>query len=151
MHRIIQNAYSGIGRGLILLARPIMPLMDISSIPLPRWLITILLLIGSNLFMTYAWYGHLKKTGWTIWLAIAASWLIALPEYILQVPANRIGHVSNGGPFTAAQLKIIQEAITIAVFTGFSLVVLKEKLRWNDIAAFGLIFAAVIVSQLGRK
>ncbi len=113
-------------------------------------LITILLLIGSNCFMTWAWYGHLKKSGWTILAAIGISWLIALPEYILQVPANRIGHISQGGPFTAAQLKILQEAITMVVFIVFSLLILKEKPRWNEGLAMVLIFAGVMVAMLGR-
>lgn len=115
-----------------------------------RVLLTIGLLIGSNIFMTWAWYGHLKKDGWTIPLAIAISWMIALPEYILHVPANRIGHQAFGGPFTAPQLKIIQEAITLLVFTVFAIVVLKEKIRINDAIAMGLVMAAVCVSMLGR-
>jgi uncharacterized protein (DUF486 family) len=113
-------------------------------------LITVLLLIGSNCFMTWAWYGHLKKTGWTIPVAIGISWLIAFPEYLLQVPANRIGHISQGGPFTAAQLKILQEAITMTVFIVFAIVVLKEKPRWNEGVAFVLIFAGVVVAMMGR-
>lgn len=117
---------------------------------LPPWLFTVLLLIGSNVFMTTAWYYHLKKQAWTLWAAIVISWLIALPEYCLQVPANRAGHVAHGGPFTAPQLKIIQEAITLAVFTIFSIMVLKEKIRWNDGVAMLLVFAAVAVSLLGR-
>jgi len=110
----------------------------------------VLLLIGSNCFMTWAWYGHLKKAGWALPLAIGLSWLIALPEYVLQVPANRLGHFAYGGPFTAAQLKIIQEAITLVVFLGFAVLVLKEKPRWNEAVAMGLIFVAVIVAMLGR-
>lgn len=115
-----------------------------------RALLTVLLLIGSNIFMTWAWYGHLKKAGWTIPVAIAISWLIAFPEYLLQVPANRLGHFSQGGPFTAPQLKIIQESITLIVFMVFTMIILKEKLRPNDLIAFGLIMAAVIVSMWGR-
>jgi uncharacterized protein (DUF486 family) len=118
--------------------------------PVQRVLATVLLLVGSNTFMTWAWYGHLKQK-WPLLLAIGLSWLIALPEYCLQVPANRIGHVDHGGPFTAPQLKIIQEAITLAVFTAFSIVVLKEKPRTTDYVAFGLIFAAVAVGVLGRR
>lgn len=118
---------------------------------LPRWLFTVLLLIGSNAFMTTAWYYHLKKQSWTLWVAILISWLIALPEYCLQVPANRMGHVTHGGPFTAPQLKIVQEAITLAVFTIFSILILKEKIRWNDGVAMLLVFAAVAVSLLGRN
>ena len=113
-------------------------------------LITVLLLVGSNCFMTWAWYGHLKKTGWTIPVAIGISWLIAFPEYLLQVPANRIGHISQGGPFTAAQLKILQQAITMTVFIVFAVLVLKEKPRWNEGVAFVLIFAGVVVAMMGR-
>jgi len=115
-----------------------------------RILLTTLLLIGSNIFMTWAWYGHLKKVGWTIPVAILISWMIALPEYILQVPANRLGHVSQGGPFTAPQLKILQEAITLTVFLGFTFIVLKERPRVNEYIAIGLIFTGVAVAMLGR-
>ncbi len=118
---------------------------------LPRWLLAVLLLIGSNAFMTTAWYYHLKKQNWTIGVAIAISWLIALPEYCLQVPANRLGHIQHGGPFTAPQLKIVQEAITLLIFTIFSIWILKEKIRWNDAVAMLLVFAAVAVSLLGRS
>jgi len=115
-----------------------------------RILMTVVLLIGSNCFMTLAWYGHLKKAAWTIPMAILVSWLIALPEYVLQVPANRIGHFSHGGPLTAPQLKVLQEAITLVVFLGFTLLVLKEKPRVNEMVAMGLIFVAVIVAMWGR-
>lgn len=111
----------------------------------------VVLLILSNTFMTFAWYYHTQKQGWTMFTAIAVSWLIALPEYILQVPANRLGHVNFEGPFTLPQLKIIQEAITLAVFTGFTILVAREKLRTTDMIAFALIFAAVAVSVLGRQ
>lgn len=117
---------------------------------MPRWVITVLLLTASNAFMTWAWYGHLRKSHWPLLVAIGISWLIALPEYILQVPANRIGHVSQGGPFTAPQLKIIQEAITLVVFTVFAVLVLKEKPRINDGIAMGLVMLAVVVSMWGR-
>ncbi len=103
---------------------------------------TVLLLIISNIFMTIAWYGHLKHKSTPLAIAILVSWLIAFVEYCFQVPANRIGH--NEG-FSAAQLKIIQEAITIVVFCIFSVVYLKEGIRWNYIVAFLLVFAAVIV------
>lgn len=112
--------------------------------------ITVLLLLASNTFMTFAWYYHVQKKGWTLAMAIGISWLIALPEYILQVPANRYGHVSNGGAFTLPQLKIIQEAITLAVFTVFAIAVAREKLRVNDVVAMVLIFLAVAVSMMGR-
>ncbi|MBL9030831.1 MAG: DMT family protein [Phycisphaerae bacterium] len=117
---------------------------------MPIWLRTVLLLVGSNIFMTTAWYYHLKqRQAWPLLVAIGVSWLIALPEYCLQVPANRIGHVGGGGPFTAPQLKIIQEAITLTVFAVFSIVVLREKPRPQDYAAFGLILAAVVVASTG--
>jgi uncharacterized protein (DUF486 family) len=116
-----------------------------------RAILTVVLLICSNVFMTWAWYGHLKQKGWSLVVAILVSWLIALPEYVLQVPANRFGHTSHGGPFSAAQLKVLQEAITLAVFSAFAILVLKERLRTNDMVAFGLIFLAVIVSMMGRS
>lgn len=116
-----------------------------------RALTAIALLVLSNIFMTVAWYGHLKFKAWPLALAIGVSWLIALPEYCLQVPANRTGHVAFGGPFTAPQLKVIQEAITLVVFTVFTLVVLKEKPRLSDVIAFGLVFAGVAVSVLGGR
>jgi len=115
-----------------------------------RVLATVLLLCCSNIFMTWAWYGHLKKVGWTIPVAILVSWLIALPEYMLQVPANRVGHTTFGGPFSAAQLKVLQEAITLTVFIVFAMLVLKEKPRVNEMIAFVLIFAGVAVAMLGR-
>ena len=103
---------------------------------------TVILLLISNIFMTYAWYGHLKYKSSSIIYAILISWGIAFFEYCFQVPANRIGH--NQG-FSGAQLKIIQEAITIVVFCIFSIFYLKEDLRWNYIAAFVLIFLAVFI------
>lgn len=112
-----------------------------------RTLWAVLLLVGSNVFMTTAWYYHLKKA-WSIPVAIALSWLIALPEYCLQVPANRLGHVDHGGTLSTPQLKIIQEAITLVVFAVFSTFVLHEKLRWNDWAGFGLVFAGVVVARM---
>lgn len=116
-----------------------------------RAILTVALLVASNAFMTFAWYYHVKKPGWTLLVAIAVSWLIALPEYLLQVPANRYGHVDHGGPFTLPQLKVIQEAITLAVFTVFTIVVARERPRVTDVIAFCLIFAAVAVSMLGRR
>lgn len=117
---------------------------------LPRWLLTVVLLVGSNTFMTYAWYYHVKQKSWPLVVAIGISWLIALPEYVLQVPANRWGHVDHGGSFTLPQLKIIQEAITLVVFTFFAIFVAHEKPRPTDFVAFALVFAAVAVSMLGR-
>jgi hypothetical protein len=100
---------------------------------------TILLLIASNIFMTFAWYGHLKFKEADLWKVILVSWGIAFFEYCLQVPANRWGH----GQFSAAQLKIIQEAITLMVFVFFSIWFLKEDFKWNHAVSFGFIFLAV--------
>lgn len=105
---------------------------------------TILLLIGSNVFMTMAWYGHLHYKSKALWLVILVSWLIALPEYMLQVPANRFGH----GYFTAPQLKIIQEVISISVFILFCIFYLKEPIRWNYAVSFLLIAGAVFFAML---
>lgn len=105
---------------------------------------TVILLILSNLFMTVAWYGHLKFKDSPIWIVIFASWGIAFFEYCLQVPANRWGH----GHFTAPQLKIMQEAITFAVFGLFTVFYLKEKPTFYDMGAFALIFLGVAVSVL---
>ena len=102
---------------------------------------TIILLSVSNIFMTIAWYGHLKYKESPLWKAIAVSWLIASVEYCFQVPANRIGHYQ----FSAAQLKTIQEVITLIVFSIFSVVYLKESLKWNYIVAFVMIIGAVLI------
>jgi uncharacterized protein (DUF486 family) len=111
---------------------------------------TILLLVVSNIFMTFAWYGHLKlsdmkiSTNWPLYVIILFSWSIALFEYACQVPANRIGFTGNGGPFTLMQLKVIQEVITLVVFTVFTTVLFKgESLHWNHFAAFGCLILAV--------
>ncbi|MEW5827234.1 MAG: DMT family protein [Candidatus Bipolaricaulota bacterium] len=106
---------------------------------------TVALLVASNVFMTLAWYGHLKFKNSPLWAAILASWGIALLEYCLQVPANRMGH----GQFTAAQLKTIQEVITLVVFAAFSVVYLKEPLRWNHFVGFLLLVLAAFF--LARK
>ncbi|HEX2965211.1 MAG TPA: DMT family protein [Syntrophorhabdaceae bacterium] len=100
---------------------------------------TVALLTVSNLFMTIAWYGHLKYKSSALWKVILISWLIAFVEYCFQVPANRIGHYQ----FSAAQLKIIQEVITLVVFAVFSVIYLKKGLKWNYMVSFGLIAAAV--------
>lgn len=104
-----------------------------------RQLFPVLLLLISNIFMTFAWYGHLKYKGHAIWLIILVSWGIAFFEYCFQVPANRIGHEY----YDAAQLKIMQEAITLIVFSFFSVLYLKENLKWNYIVGFILILLAV--------
>lgn len=105
---------------------------------------TVVLLVLSNVFMTFAWYGHLKHKDAPLWKAVVVSWLIAFFEYCLQVPANRIGH----GAFSAPELKIIQEVITLAVFAVFSWLYLGESLRWNHWVSFVLIFAAVAFAFL---
>lgn len=112
---------------------------------------TILLLITSNIFMTLAWYGHLKLQSMHVitdhtplMLIILGSWMMALPEYICQVNGNRIGFIENGGPFTLMQLKIIQEVISILIFTLFSVLVFRgQSLQWNHMAAFVCLVAAV--------
>ena len=101
---------------------------------------TILLLTISNIFMTFAWYGHLKFEKTALWFVILASWGIAFFEYIFQVPANRIGHEAG---YSGAQLKVIQEVITLLVFSIFSIVYLGEKMKWNYLVGFGLILLAV--------
>jgi uncharacterized protein (DUF486 family) len=105
-------------------------------------MLTLLLLIGSNIFMTIAWYGHLKYKSAPLITVILASWLIALPEYILQVPANRLGH----GYFTAPQLKIMQEIVSLSVFFIFSLSYLREWPTWREGLGMVLIVGAVLLT-----
>lgn len=100
---------------------------------------TAILLTISNIFMTFAWYGHLKYKESPLWKVIFISWLIAFLEYCFQVPANRIGHHQ----FSAAQLKTIQEVITLIVFSVFSILYLKEEFRWNYAVGFLLIIGGV--------
>ena len=102
------------------------------------------LLVASNVFMTFAWYGHLKNRSMTMVMAIVTSWLIALPEYMLAVPANRIGHEV----YTTAQLKTGQEAITLLVFTLFSVFYLGEAIRWTTLLGFGFIFVGVAIVMI---
>ncbi len=99
---------------------------------------TIGLLLISNVFMTFAWYGHLKYKSHALAVVILVSWLIAFFEYCFQVPANRLGH----GYFSTVELKTIQEIITLTVFVGFSVFYMKEALRWNHLLGFALIVAA---------
>jgi uncharacterized protein (DUF486 family) len=100
---------------------------------------TVILLTISNVFMTFAWYGHLRFRESPLWIAILVSWLIAFVEYCFQVPANRIGSYQ----YSAAQLKTIQEVITLVVFSVFSVLYLREEFRWNYVIAFAFIVAAV--------
>jgi uncharacterized protein (DUF486 family) len=100
---------------------------------------TVLLLVLSNIFMTFAWYGHLKYGhAWPLWKAILVSWAIALIEYCFAVPANRLGY----GEFSGFQLKIAQEVITLTVFIGFAITFLKEKLAWNYLVAIAFLAGA---------
>ena len=114
-------------------------------------IITIVLLVVSNIFMTFAWYGHLKlqqmkiiSSNTPLYAVILLSWGIALAEYSCQVPTNRLGFAGNGGAFSLMQLKVIQEAITLIIFTVFTVVFFKgEALQWNHFAAFVCLIAAV--------
>jgi uncharacterized protein len=106
----------------------------------------ILLLVASNVFMTFAWYGHLKFKASPLWLAVVASWSIAFFEYCLAVPANRIG----AQVYSAAQLKTIQEVITLLVFAGFSVWYLKEPIGWNHAVGFALIASGAFFIFQGR-
>ena len=116
---------------------------------------TIVLLVLSNVFMTLAWYGHLKlndmgiSSGWPLWLVILFSWGIALFEYSLQIPANRIGYAGNGGPYSLIELKVVQEVISLTVFTLFVVLFFKgEHLHWNHFVSFSLLIAAVYFAFL---
>ena len=104
-----------------------------------KYILPVGLLVVANVFMTFAWYGHLKIKNAPLWAIILVSWGIALLEYCFQVPANRIGHEF----FSAAQLKTIQEVITLLVFSGFSIWYLKEQFRWNYLVGFLFIILAV--------
>lgn len=111
---------------------------------------TIILLVASNTFMTFAWYGHLKlqemkiSDSWPLIAVILFSWAVAFFEYCAQVPANRIGFIGNGGPFTLMQLKVIQEVISLIVFTLMVTLMFKgEALHWNHFVAFGCLILAV--------
>jgi uncharacterized protein len=108
---------------------------------------TVILLLISNTFMTYAWYGHLRHRSMAMVPAILISWLIALGEYCFQVPANRLGY----GRFTGYQLKIIQETITLVVFAAFAYFYLDEPIRWNYAVSFVLVLAAVGFAFWGRS
>lgn len=111
---------------------------------------TILLLLVSNVFMTLAWYGHLKlqtsgvSGNWPLWLVIIFSWGIALLEYMFMIPANRIGFSGNGGPYSLVQLKVIQEAVSLVIFTLIAMFIFQGMtLKWNHVAAFILLIMAV--------
>ncbi len=119
---------------------------------------TLLLLIVSNVFMTFAWYGHLKLqemkliNNWPLIAVIGISWGLAFFEYCFQIPANRIGFIGNGGPFSLMQLKIIQEAITLTIFTIFSVVIFKgQTLQCNHFVEFIFLILAVFFAFLKTK
>lgn len=119
---------------------------------------TIILLIISNVFMTLAWYGHLRLqqsgigTNWPLYVVIFVSWGIALIEYFFMIPANRMGFEGNGGPFNLMQLKVLQEAITLVVFTLIAMFMFQgQHLRWNHVAAFLLLIGAVYLVFLPEK
>lgn len=118
-------------------------------------IVTILLLVISNVFMTLAWYGHLKlhsagvTSNWPLFGVIALSWGIALFEYCFQVPANRIGFVENGGPFSLIQLKVIQEVVSLTVFTIVAMIMFSgQKFQWNHLVSFLCLVAAVYFAFL---
>ena len=108
---------------------------------------TVGLLIVSNVFMTFAWYGHLKHKSSALWLAILASWGLALFEYVFQVPANRIG----SDVLTVTQLKIIQECITLTVFTVFAYFMFGETLKWNNVVSYLFLVGAVVFAFWGKE
>lgn len=110
-------------------------------------LLPILLLCGSNIFMTFAWYGHLRFKGAALGTVIVASWGIAFFEYLLMVPANRFG----SAVYSTTELKVMQEVITLTVFSGFAVLYLGEKIRWNHFAAFLCILAAVAFTFIPRN
>ena len=101
---------------------------------------TVILLLSSNIFMTFAWYYHLQRNGWPLWKAIVFSWFIAFFEYCLMVPANRFGFA---GGFTGYQLKMIQEVITLFIFSVFAILVMKESFHWRYLVSFAFLLGAV--------
>lgn len=116
-------------------------------------IITILMLVISNVFMTLAWYGHLKlqqkgfTSNWPLFGVILLSWVIALAEYCFMVPANRMGFEGNGGPFSLMQLKVIQEVVSLTVFTVIAMLMFSgQRLQWNHICAFLCLVGAVYFS-----
>ena len=122
---------------------------------MPKGLCTVLLLVISNVFMTFAWYGHLKlqqmkiSTDWPLILVIVLSWGMAFIEYCFLVPANRIGFESNGGPFNIVQLKVIQEVLALTVFSVIVIFLFQgTRIHWNHLAAFACLILAVFFAFL---
>ncbi len=124
-----------------MLPAPFLPSAVMPTAPFTAYLYPILLLLASNVFMTFAWYGHLKYKSTPLMIAILVSWGIAFFEYCLQVPGNRLG----SAVYSAPQLKGMQEVITLLVFAGFSTFYLGQALKWNHWAAFGLILVAAFL------
>lgn len=121
-------------------------------------ILTIILLVVSNIFMAFAWYGHLKletsgvSSNWPLYLIILVSWGIALLEYCFMIPANKIGYAGNGGPYSLLQLKVLQEVITLVVFTVIVLFFFSNQhFRWNHIAAFVCLIGAVFFVFMPSK
>ena len=112
-------------------------------------LTTVLLLTTSNVFMTFAWYGHLKHKESALWVAILVSWLIAFIEYCFQVPANRLGQEQYR--FSVVELKTIQEVITLAMVVIFAMFAFRERVRWNHFVGFGMLVGAAYFLFLNRK
>lgn len=119
---------------------------------------TIIMLIASNVLMTFAWYGQFKLSelkisdDWPLFLIILLSWGVAFFEYCIMIPANRIGYSDNGGPFSLIQLKVIQEVISLTVFSVIVTLAFKgEKIEWNHLVSFGLLVLAVFFAFLGKK
>ena len=110
-------------------------------------LLTVFLLIISNVFMTFAWYGHLKHKQSALWLAILASWGLAFFEYVFQVPANRVG----SEVLTVTQLKILQEAITLTIFTVVAYFMFGETLKWNNVVSYLFLIGAVVFAFWGKE
>ena len=120
--------------------------------------ITVIMLVASNVLMTFAWYGQFKLSemrisdDWPLFLIILLSWGVAFFEYCIMIPANRIGYVQNGGPFNLIQLKVIQEVISLTVFSVIVTLAFKgEKIEWNHLVSFGLLVLAVFFAFLGKK
>ncbi len=116
------------------------------------------MLVASNVLMTFAWYGQFKLSemrisdDWPLFLIILLSWGVAFFEYCIMIPANRIGYVQNGGPFNLIQLKVIQEVISLTVFSVIVTLAFKgEKIEWNHLVSFGLLVLAVFFAFLGKK
>ena len=142
----------------MLILQPFSGLIPAYNCKMNPKIMTILLLLVSNVFMTFAWYGHLKlqnagvTSNWPLIGVILLSWALAFFEYCFMIPANRVGYVENGGPFSLVQLKVVQEVISLVIFTIIVTLLFKgEQLRWNHIVAFGLLVASVYFAFLPGK